>query len=332
MTSRALPREALVGARPVRSWRERAWPWLRRGLALAFLVLVGFMLFEYGRQVAWGDVWRSLRQLPASALAGAVGLAAASHLLYSCFDLLGRRYSGHTLSTPVVMEVNFISYAFNLSIGSLIGGVGFRYRLYSRLGLPVGVITRVVSLSMLTNWLGYMLLAGCLLVAHPLVLPPDWGLDGQGLPWAGAGLVALAVSYVVACARSGGAVWNLRGHALCLPSWRMAVAQLAISCINWGLMAAVIHLLLSRQVAYADVLTVLLAAAVAGVALHVPAGLGVFEAVFIALLGHQVPVEQLLAALLGYRAIYYLAPLVLALGLYLAMEWRTRRRPGLKPE
>ena len=97
--------------------------------------------------------------LPRPALLAAIGFALASHLLYSCFDLIGRRYTGHELPTRKVMAVNFISYAFNLCLGSLVGGVAFRYRLYSRLGLDNGVITRIVSMSMLTNWLGYMLLA-----------------------------------------------------------------------------------------------------------------------------------------------------------------------------
>ncbi len=65
--------------------------------------------------------------------------------------------------------------------------------------------------------------------------------------------------------------------------------------------------------------------AIAGVVLHVPAGLGVFEAVFITLLGHRISDGQLLAALLGYRAVYYLGPLVVAAFLFLAMELRARR-------
>ena len=32
------------------------------------------------------------------------------------------------------MTVTFVSYVFNLNLGSLVGGVAFRYRLYSRLG------------------------------------------------------------------------------------------------------------------------------------------------------------------------------------------------------
>ncbi len=223
------------------------------------------------------------------------------------------------------MAVTFISYTFNLCIGSLVGGVGFRYRLYSRLGLKTGVITRIVSMSMLTNWLGYKLLAGFLFVVHPLALPPEWHMGNYGLQWIGAGLIVVSLGYMLACWKMGDHVWNWRGHELYLPPWRMAVVQMAISCANWSLMAGVIWVLLLRQLPYTDVLTVLLVGAIAGVVLHVPAGLGVFEAVFIALLGHRIGEAPLLAALLGYRAVYYIGPLVIAALLYLVMEARGRR-------
>ncbi len=76
---------------------------------------------------------------------------------------------------------------------------------------------------------------------------------------------------------------------------------------------------------YPTVLMVLLVAAIAGVVTHVPAGLGVLEAVFIALLAGQVPAPTLLGVLLAYRALYYLAPLALAVPLFLVMEIRHRR-------
>ena len=59
------------------------------------------------------------------------------------------------------------------------------------------------------------------------------------------------------------------------------------------------------------VVGVLLLAAVAGVVTHVPAGLGVLEAVFVACLS-DVGTTTVLAALLSYRAVYYLVPLALA--------------------
>jgi uncharacterized membrane protein YbhN (UPF0104 family) len=308
-------------------WRSHAWwHWTKRVLSVLFFAAVIWLLVQYGRNVDWEDVLDSVRNTPRPALLIAAGLAAASHLLYSCFDLIGRRYTGHDLPTLTVMAVNFVSYAFNLCIGSLVGGVAFRYRLYSRLGLKNGVITRIVSMSMLTNWLGYKLLAGLLFLIHPLQLPPSWKMGNHGLQWLGAGLVLISAAYIVACMRAGDRTWTIRGHELYLPPWRMAVLQMAISCVNWCLMAAVIWVLLGQRIAYTDVLTVLLIGAIAGVVAHVPAGLGIFEFVFVALLSHQISEGRLIGALLGYRAIYYIVPLIAASLLYLYMEVHAKRK------
>jgi len=336
VTRSSLPRNALVKPRPrgraatperQRHQRLRAWwPWLKHALSLGFFALVVALVARYAQRLDWNDVLESLQQTPAPALAAAVGLAAASHLLYSCFDLIGRRYAGHRLSTPTVMAVNFISYAFNLSLGSWVGGIAFRYRLYSRLGLKNGVITRIVSMSMLTNWLGYKLLAGLLFLIHPLQLPPSWKMGNYGLQWVGALLVLTSTGYLYACYRFGDHVWDWHGHELYLPPWRMALVQMAISCANWCLMASIIWVLLGRHIHYADVLTVLLIGAIAGVVLHVPAGLGVFEFVFVALLSHVMSEGHLIGALLGYRAIYYVVPLLLAALLYLYMEVHAKNK------
>lgn len=335
MSSPSLPRSALVKPRRVRAapparqagaqHHRPWWPWLRRGLSLLFFAAVAWLLLRYARSLDWDDVLDSVVNTPGPALMLAIALAACSHLLYSCFDLIGRRYTSHVLPTATVMTVTFISYAFNLCIGSLVGGVGFRYRLYSRFGLGKGVITRIVSMSMLTNWLGYMLLAGLLFLFDPLPLPPSWKMGNHGLQWLGAALVTASLSYLVACVRSGDRAWVVRGHELYLPPWRMAFLQMAISCLNWSLMGGVVYVLLQHQLAYTQVLSVLLIGAIAGVVTHVPAGLGVFEFVFMALLSHQVPEGRLLAALLGYRAIYYIVPLMVAGLLYVVMEAHARQ-------
>jgi glycosyltransferase 2 family protein len=331
MEPRTVPRHPLAHPpRPAHvrgdkhSPRHTWWAWSKRAFSLLFFAAVAALLARYGSHIDWGDVLDALTDIPRSALLVAIALAATSHLLYSCFDLIGRRYTGHNLPARTVMAVSFVSYVFNLCIGSIVGGVGFRYRLYSRLGLKMGVITRIVSMSMLTNWLGYKLLAGLLFLIHPLVLPPNWHLGNHGLQWVGAVLVSISAAYLLACWRMGDRVWNWRGHELYLPPWRMAVLQMLISCVNWCLMAGVIYVLLGQKVVYVDVLTVLLIGAIAGVVAHVPAGLGVFEFVFVALLSHIVPVPELIAALLGYRAIYYIAPLIVAALLYLVMEIHAR--------
>ena len=316
--------DATRSAKPLtkRPW----WPWVKRIGTWVFFGLIAWLLVEQARGIDWDDVLDAFSKLPATTLAMAAALVAASFVLYSTFDLLGRRMTGHTLGTGTVMGVTFVSYAFNLNLGSLVGGVAFRYRLYSRLGLDSATITRVLGFSMLTNWFGYLVVAGAAFCFGPIVLPEGWKIDSGGLRVLGAVLLALAAGYLALCALASDRTWHVRGHAFQPPPLRMALLQMLMSCANWSLMGGVVWLLLQRQVAYPEVLAVLMVGAVAGVITHVPAGLGVLEAVFVALLSHTLPQGQILAGLIGYRVLYYLLPLVIATVGYLAMEWRARRR------
>lgn len=270
--------------------------------------------------MAWADVLTSVRAYSWGTLLACSAWAACSLALYSCFDLLGRSYTGHSLPAVRVMGVTFISYVFNLNLGALIGGVAFRWRLYTRLGLHTGQITRILALSLVSNWLGFFLLAGSLFAFHPLPLPPAWAINAAGLQLIGAGLLAAGLAYLLLCALSKRRSLSFRGHPFELPSGRMAALQAAMGTVNWLLLGMLLDSLMPAHLDFASVMQVTLLAAVAGVLTHVPAGIGVLEAVFVALLAHRAPTHQLLAALLAYRLIYYLAPLLLALLLYLLTE------------
>lgn len=74
-----------------------------------------------------------------------------------------------------------------------------------------------------------------------------------------------------------------------------------------------------------ELLGAFLAAQLLGLVSHVPGGLGVFEGVMMLLLGPYVPADQLLAALLLYRLIYYVMPLVPALLVLVTDALRNRR-------
>lgn len=301
------------------------WPWFKRAAIAIFFMLLAWLLVTEARAVEWGAVLAVLATHPLPTLLGAVTLAWASLTLYSTFDLLGRHYTGHRLRAPAVMRITFISYLFSLNMGALVGGVALRFRLYSRLGLEAGTITRVMSLSMLTNWAGYLLLAGVIFGFYTPALPPGWKIGSAGLQILGFVLLATALLYLLLCAVSRQRSFVLRGHELNLPSLRLALLQLAMGAGNWLLMGGVVFMLLQQKIAFPTVTGVLLVAAVAGVITHVPAGLGVLEAVFVVLLSHQLPKHELLAALLAYRGIYYLAPLALAVVLYLVAETRAKK-------
>lgn len=304
-------------------------PYLRRVgriVFFVFLAIVAVLLVRYARSVDWNAVAGAIAGYDAGTLAAAAGLALLSYLIYGGYDLAARAYAHHALSTRRVMLIAAISYAFSLNIGAAVGSAGFRYRLYSRSGLGVGTINRIVAFSVSANWLGYLLLAGTLFATRSVALPQDWKIGVSGLQVLGLAMLATVLAYLIACWWTHGRIMHVRGHHFRLPSPPLALLQIALAAVNWSVMAAILYLLLQQQVAYAMVLGVLLLGAVATAIAHIPAGIGVLEAVFLALLGQTIAQPELFAALLVYRAFYYLAPLTVAAMAYAAFEAKNRRQ------
>ncbi|HEY0504133.1 MAG TPA: lysylphosphatidylglycerol synthase domain-containing protein [Lysobacter sp.] len=300
---------------------------LRRVAFYAFLAVVAWLLVRYARSVDWTQVRAALADYGAGTLAMAMALTAGSYLLYSGYDLAARRYSHHALPTPRVMAISMVCYAFSLNVGAVVGGAGLRYRLYSHAGIGLGAISRIIAFAVSTSWLGYLLLGGALFASGRVTPPPQWGLRLGVLPWLGAAMLVAAAAYLVACRRTHGRMFHVRGHHFRLPSPSLGMVQLALGATNWAAMGLLLFVLMPPGPSYTDVLGALLLAAVAAAMAHIPAGIGVLEAVFLALLGHRVAEPQLLAALLAYRACYYLGPLLVAIAGYAWLELRGKRAP-----
>jgi uncharacterized membrane protein YbhN (UPF0104 family) len=301
------------------------WPWAKTIAKIAFFALVTWLLVTQARSIEWAEVLQTIRARSPQSLLIAALLAIGSYAIYGSYDLMGQRLTGHKLGRGKVVAVNLICYAFNLNLGATVGGAAIRFRLYSRLGLEAGVIARVIVFSMLTNWLGYLLLAGAVFAFRPLALPPEWGITAIGLHIFGYVMLALTAAYLALCAFFHDRSWTIKGHELNVPSLRMALLQLTLSSVNWLMIAGILFSLLEMKIPFTDVLCVLLIAGVAGVITHVPGGLGVIEAVFVGLLSHRLATNELLAAVLMYRTIYYLIPLAAATVGYLALEAGARK-------
>lgn len=302
-------------ARPV--WRRR----LRRGFWLLFTLLVLGLLGRLVWTTNWPAVLEAARTLPAWKLAAAVAVALLGHAVYGLLDLVGRHITGHRLSPVRTWLTATTSYALNLNFGGLIGGVGMRVRLYGRQGLDGGVIGRVTAASIAGNWGGYALLLASL---------PLWGAESGPGQWLGQGaalalsLGAAAVVVLAAVASLRGWQADVRGHRLALPAPRPLAALLAAAVGNWLVMAVVLWLCLDGRADFATALAVLLVGAVAAAVSHVPAGLGVLDIVVISALSAAGSRSELIAAVLLYRAAYYLVPLLLAVP---AAFWLSRRNP-----
>lgn len=301
------------------TWRT-LWPVLRKGLFVLFLLAAAALLWRYARVIQWDQVLAAISAYPRSQLALAAALAVVAYLVYCSLEQLARRSTGHTLPRWQVLAISLVCYAFNLNLGGMVGGIGFRYRLYSRSGLSVPTISRIVAFVIGGNWVGFLLLAGLALALNPLPLPPQWEMGARALRFVGAGMVLAQIAWLAMCAFSPRRSWRLRGHVIELPSLGMALSQVAVACASWLAITSILYVLLPGQIGFLTVAGVLTLSVIANVITHIPANVGVLEAVFVGMLATQAPPEQILAALLTYRAVFYIGPLLLALLTYPILE------------
>lgn len=306
------------------TWRA-VWPPLRRVLLAGFLLAVGWLLWRYAQMVDWPAVRAAIAGYPPSRLALAAAVSLLAYALYCSFDVVARAYTGHRLPLRRVLAIAFVCYAFNLNLGAIVGGIGFRYRLYSQAGLAVATISRVVAFAIASNWSGFLLLGGLALAFNPLPLPMDWDVTARGLRIGGWVMLVAVAAWLAMSAFSRRRHWVLRGHAIELPSLPIALLQLVLASASWLAIAAIIHLLMPTGVGYATVASVLMLSVMANLVIRIPANLGVLEAVFIAMLAPRLGPPQILGALLTYRALFHIGPLLLALAVYLLLETRFRR-------
>tara|TARA_R100000458_G_C8193971_1_gene186730 strand:- start:250 stop:861 length:612 start_codon:yes stop_codon:yes gene_type:complete len=181
-------------------------------------------------------------------------------------------------------------------------------------------------MSVLTNWLGYLWLAGLIFALGWITPPADWEIGRTALRVLGAGLLLASAIYLWACGFSKRRHWTIRKHEIYLPSLRLAVFQMLLGASNWALMALVVYFMLLQQAPYPVVLGILMISSVAGVIAHIPAGLGVIEAVFVTMLGGgELSQASIVAGLIGYRVVYFLIPLLFATVVYVILEIRAKK-------
>jgi len=313
------------GSGPRTKPRSRKWVWAKRLMTWSCFIAVPVLLFMLVRNLNWQEVTHALKSYKLTTLLLGAGIALLSYLVFSSYDLLSRHYTGHQLPATRVLPLAFVCYAFNLNLSSWVGGIALRYRLYGKSGLSVATITKILSLGLVTNWLGYLLLGGVVFAMGLPALPDSVKIGTTGLRLIGVAMVVAGIAYLLACRFATRRTWTVRKQEITLPRFRFAALQALTGACNWALMGALIFTLLPDKVGYPTVLAILLISSIAGVITHIPAGLGVLETIFISLLQGQYSKGALLAALIAYRALYFLMPLAIACVLYLILERQTKR-------
>jgi phosphatidylglycerol lysyltransferase len=200
----------------------------------------------------------------------------------------------------------------------MMGGTTSRFRLYSSWGLSAVEIVKLFAMLGLTFAVGFCGIAGLVFMTAPIDLPDDLRahLARMHLPTTttfGLGPICWGILAIYLAACAFGRPITIRGWRAELPPLRLALMQVLVGSVDLLLATAVMYSLLPAGIgiSYWRFANVPLLAIGAGVASHVPGGVGVIEAIVLEL----VPSGDkglLLGTLLAFRAIYYLLPLAVA--------------------
>lgn len=222
---------------------------------------------------------------------------------------------------------SFVTYALSHNIGaSVFSGGMVRYRAYTAKGLTAAEVAVLVALCSFTFAFGTIFLMGLVLIYEPQILHPlermsKWfAITDNTARLIGIGMLAFVALYTVGS-------WlrfkplKIGKFEIIYPRLPIVARQYLAAPLELAGAAGIIYFALPDQgnPGFLIVLGAFLLSFSAGLLSQVPGGVGVMEAVFLAVMP-GVPAPAVFAALLVWRMFYLILPLVFSLPIVLAFE------------
>ncbi len=222
---------------------------------------------------------------------------------------------------------SFVTYALSHNIGaSVFSGGMVRYRAYTAKGLTAAEVAVLVALCSFTFAFGTIFLMGLVLLYEPQILHPlermsKWfAITDNTARLIGIGMLAFVALYTVGS-------WlrfkplKIGKFEIIYPRLPIVARQYLAAPLELAGAAGIIYFALPDQgnPGFLIVLGAFLLSFSAGLLSQVPGGVGVMEAVFLAVMP-GVPAPAVFAALLVWRMFYLILPLVFSLPIVLAFE------------
>jgi len=306
--------------KPVRTlarfFREKiGWHRIGFALSIAIITIAVVVLYHLLQDIDTDQVIGAIRTtLPHDIILAAV-FVAAGYFTLTFYDLFALRTIGRdAVPYRVAALAAFTSYSVGHNIGaSVFSAAAVRYRIYSGWGLNATDVAKLCFIAGLTFWLGNATVLGLGITYAPEAA----SAINQAPPWINRGIailtLAILCSYVLWVWRGsrviGRGQWQVR-----LPGGPLTLLQILIGIIDLSCCALAMYTLLPSEphLGFVTLAVIFVSATLLGFASHSPGGLGVFDAAMLVALW-QMDKEQLLAGLLLFRLLYYIAPFTLAL-------------------
>lgn len=316
--------EALRAAKGLRGWVTAHHKALVAAAGVFVLLLLLSAVRDVLREVRYDEIVAAMKATTTTQVALAALATLLSYVALTGYDLAALRYAGARVGYRVVAPTAFAAYALSNTVGfGVLTGGAIRMRLYGAAGVEPTTISRAIAFGWISFGIGTGVVAAFGLLGDATTVAPLLHVPAVVLRAAAAVWLALVGALLAACA---GRHSYARGvsRVVALPSLGLAAWQLLVSIADIVFAAAALWWLLpSSDIGPLAFVGFFAVATLLGVISHSPGGVGVFEGVMLVTLSNAMPAGQLAGALLLYRALYYFAPLALALVMLSAYELRS---------
>ncbi|CDX49114.1 OXACILLIN RESISTANCE-ASSOCIATED PROTEIN FMTC [Mesorhizobium plurifarium] len=296
----------------------------RLGLAATIFVAFTLLVLAFGSTVQSIDyhaLVHALSHFPSAAIGGAILGTALSFAAVVGRDICAVYYVGARAPRLAPVVAGFCGTALGNAVGlGTLTGAAVRYRLYRAVGIRSDDIARLLLFVAGGYGLGLAGFGGLTTLIESGPVSHLLGWPTALLQVAAA--AALAGSIILLLFGLRGPL-RIGGFCLAAPSKAIAAMQLGLTGVRlFGAATALWVLLPGASIDFLSFAAIFSAATALGAVSNLPGGIGIFEAaVFWVYAGHA-PVDQIAAALLAYRGIYFGMPLVLSAALLAIFETR----------
>lgn len=283
-------------------------------LGLFFFALAAYMIYRQLSKYSLQELKAALLSIPHINLFYASAASFIGYIALSTYDYLALKYIKKKLSAWKWILTGFVGFSVSNNAGhAIVSGGAVRYRFYSRWGISPADIVKMVTFS------GFTYLVACFfLIIIGYVLTPDHAFGGNDSTKMST-FVTMVLSVIGILFYLWASLFYkkdlvIKGVDFKMPNFKLALEQIFIGSIDIVMASLVLYsvLVCFVQIDFVTFMGAFIIAQVLGVYSQVPGGLGVFELVFSNILPGQDNQAILFGALIAYRIIYYLLPLILS--------------------
>jgi glycosyltransferase 2 family protein len=300
------------------------------GFSLGIAALSVYVLVRTISGLNLADLGNAIESTGDNQIALAALLTAASFLALTGYDALALRQLRLRMPYRTTALASFTSYAISFVLGfPLIIAGTVRYWIYSQRGVRASKVASLTLIAGINFWFGMIVVIGAGLTFRSEAISAINHLTPALNLLIGLGLLG-AIAFYLVWVTVQRRIVRIQGFRLELPGLWLSIGQIVLGVIDQSAAAGVFYALLppQSQIEFPTFAATYVFGCILGVASHAPGGIGVFEAAMLKAVPGLAQ-ESLLASLLLYRAIYYIAPFILALALLGAHEafrrWKSLR-------